>query len=166
MDHPGPFPSVHCVFSEFVEFFFSFSLLFLFFQNILNFFLFFDKFNAKKCRMKLKVLWECSSLETTPHMTYIDHRLHRNLFMASLWIGSGGPFLLYICKQGEGGICQKPMQYYGFISNSDVILHNGGGRGSKKRLEFCVNPILCVWSTNIWHGPTLPGAICKIGKHG
>ena len=105
-------------------------------------------------------------LGNDPPHDIVDHALPRNLFMTNLWIGSGGPFLLYICKQGGGGICQKLMQYYGFISNSDVILHNGGGRGSKKRLEFCVNPILCGWSTNIWHGLTLPGAICKIGKHG
>ena len=28
----------------------------------------------------------------------IDHPLPQNLFMASLWIGSGGPSILYVCK--------------------------------------------------------------------
>ena len=81
-------------------------------------------------------------LGNDPPHDIVDHALPQNLFMANLWIRSGGPFLLYICKQGGGGICQKLMQYYGFIINSDVILHNGGGRGSKKRLEFCVNTFL------------------------
>ena len=70
-------------------------------------------------------------LGNDPPHDILDHPLPRNLFMASLWIGSGGPFLLYVCKQGGGGICQKLMQYYGFISNNDIILHNGRGRGKK-----------------------------------
>ena len=44
------------------------------------------------------------------------------------------PFSTY-ARRGGGGVGQKRMQYYEFISDSDVILRT---RGAQKRPKFCV----------------------------
>ena len=53
------------------------------------------------------------------------------------------PFSTYASRE-RGGVGQKRMQYYEFISNSDVILRTRGGEGVKKGRNFAY--VLNGWS--------------------
>ena len=75
-------------------------------------------------------------LGNNPPHDIVDHALPRNLFMANLWIGSGGPFLLYVCKQGEGEFANSLCSTMGLLVTVTSFCIMEGEGGPKKGWNF------------------------------